>query len=176
MNRIYSKVRALSLLLLFVVVGCSSMSVTPELATLDKAPVMFKGSIQYDGNRLYLPRTISEGDPSEYGLRFRYTTSETQDRSSWDVIALLNPLSLLGFPTGRRNSTVTGNLEILKDSEVVKTYTATCLQEAHRGIYYGESFSDLRRTGLGAVRDNIEAQMSQDRELLEKATGKAFRQ
>ena len=176
MNKIYSKARAVSLLLLFVVVGCSNMSVTPEFATLDKAPVLFKGSIQYDGNRLYLPRTISEGDPSEYGLRFRYTTSETQDRSSWDVIALLNPLSLLGFPTGRRNSTVTGNLEILKDSEVVKTYTATCLQEAHRGIYYGESFSDLRRTGLGAVRDNIEAQMSQDRELLEKATGKAFRQ
>ena len=176
MNRIYGKACALLLLLLLVIVGCSTMSVTPELATLDTAPVLIKGPVQYDGNRLYLPRTISEGDPSEYGLRFRYTTSETQDRSSWDVIALLNPLSLLGFPTGRRNSTVTGNLEILKDSEVVKTYTATCLQEAHRGIYYGESFSDLRRTGLGAVRDNIEAQMSQDRELLEKATGKAFRQ
>ena len=176
MNRIYGKVRALSLLLLLVVVGCSTISVTPELPTLDKAPVLIKGPIQYDGNRLYLPRTISEGDPSEYGLRFRYTTSETQDRSSWDVIALLNPFSVLGFPTGRRNSTVTGNLEILKDTEVVKSYTATCLQEAYRGIYYGESFSGLRRTGLVAVRDNIEAQMFRDRELLEKATGKALPQ
>ena len=176
MNRIYGKARALSLLLLFVVVGCSSMSVTPELAPLDKAPVLIKGPIEYDGNRLYLPRTISEGDPSEYGLRIRYTTSETQDRSSWDIIALFNPFSVLGFPTGRRNSIVTGNLEILKDTEVVKSYTATCLQEAHRGIYYGESFSDLRRTGLVAVRDNIEAQMSRDRELLEKATSKAFLQ
>ncbi len=176
MNRIYGNVRALSLLLLFVVAGCSSMNVTPELATLDKTPVLIKGPIQYDGNRLYLPRTISEGDQSEYGLRFRYTTSETQDRSSWDVIALFNPLSVLGFPTGRRNSTVTGNLEILKDTEVVKSYFATCLQEAYRGIYYGGSFSDLRRTGLVAVRDNIESQMFQDREFLEKATSKAVPQ
>lgn len=175
MNWIYGKAWALSFLLLFVVVGCSTMSVTPELATLDKAPVLIKGPIQYDGNRLYLPRTISEGDPSEYGLRFRYTTSETQDRSSWDVIALLNPLSILGFPTGRRNSTVTGNLEILKDTELAKSYQATCLQEAYRGIYYGGSFSDLRRTGLVAVRDSIEAQMSQDRELLEKAASKVLR-
>ena len=108
MNRNYSKLRALLLLLLFAIVGCSSMSVTPELAPLNKAPVLINGPIQYDGNRLYLPRTIAEGDLSEYGLRFRYITSETQDRSSWDVIALLNPLSVLGFPTGRRNSTVTG--------------------------------------------------------------------
>jgi hypothetical protein len=176
MNRNYSKLRALLLLLLFAIVGCSSMSVTPELAPLNKAPVLIKGPIQYDGNRLYLPRTIAEGDLSEYGLRFRYITSETQDRSSWDVIALLNPLSVLGFPTGRRNSTVTGTLEMLKGAEVVKSYTATCLQEAHRGIYYGESFSDLRRTGLVAVRDNIEAQMFQDRELLEKATSKVLQQ
>ena len=176
MNRITGKVCALSLLLLLVVVGCSTMSVTPQLATLDKAPVLIKGPIEYDGNRLYLPRTISEGNPSEYGLRFRYTTSETQDRSSWDVIALLNPFSVLGFPTGRRNSTVTGNLEILKDTEVVKSYTATCLQEAYRGIYYGESFSGLRRTGLVAVRDNIETQMSRDRELLEKTASKALPQ
>jgi hypothetical protein len=176
MNWISGRARALSLLLLFVVVGCSTMSVTPDLATGEKAPVLIKGQIQYDGNRLYLPRTISEGDPSEYGLRFRYTTSETQDRSSWDIIALFNPFSVLGFPTGRRNSTVTGNLEILRDTDVVKSYKASCLQEAYRGIYYGESFSDLRRSGLVAVRDNIEAQMSQDRELLEKAASKALRQ
>lgn len=176
MNRIYGKAGALPLLLLFVVAGCSSMSVTPELATLDKAPALMKGPILYEGNRLYLPRTISEGDPSEYGLRFRYTTSETQDRSSWDVIALFNPFSVLGFPTGRRNSTVTGNLEILKDTEVMKSYTATCLQEAYRGIYYGESFSGLRRTGLLAVRDNIETQMSRDREFFEKPTSKALLQ
>ena len=176
MNRIYGKACALSLLLLLVVVGCSTMSVTPELAPLDKAPVLIKGPIEYDGNRLYLPRTISEGNPSEHGLRFRYTTSEIQDRSSWDIIALLNPFSVLGFPTGRRNSTVTGHLEILKDTEVVKSYTATCLQESYRGIYYGESFSGLRRTGLVAVRDNIETQMSRDRELLEKAASKALPQ
>ena len=176
MNRIYGIACPLSLLFMFVVVGCSTMTVLPELTTLDNTPVLIKGQIEYDGNRLYLPRTISEGNPAEFGLRFRYTTSETQDRSSWDIIALFNPLSVLGFPTGRRNSTVMGNLEILKGTEVVKSYTATCLQEAYRGIYYGGSFSDLRRTGLVAVRGSIEAQMSQDQEFLERATSKAFLQ
>jgi hypothetical protein len=176
MSRKYRRARATSLLLLLVCVGCSSISVTPELAALDHAAVLIKGPIQYDGNRTYLPRTISEGAPSEYGLSFRYTTSETQDRSSWDIIAIFNPLTILGFPTGRRSSTVTGNLEILKETEVVKSYAASCLQEAHRGIYYGESFSELRRKGLGAVRDNIEAQMSRDREFLEKATSYVFLQ
>ena len=178
-NRMDKSSRACITIMLFLVAfsGCSSLHVTPELPNSEKATVLIKGPIQYDGNNKgYLPRTISEGALSEYGLSFRYTTSETQDSSSWDVLALFNPLTILGFPTGRRTSTVTGKLEILKETEVVRSYTATCLQEAERGIYYGGSFSDLRRKGLVAVRDNIEAQMSRDRELLEKATSKAFLQ
>jgi len=165
-----------ALLMLSLFTGCSTMTITPQLDTVDKPVVLITGPLQYDGNRLYLPRTISEGDPSEYGLRFRYSTTETQGRSSWDIIALFNPLTILGFPTGRRDSTVGGNLEILKDLEVVKSYTASCQQEAHRGSYYGQSFSELRRTGLVAVRDNIEAQMSRDKYFLEKAASKAFLQ
>ena len=86
MNRISGNARAVVLLLVVVVVGCSSMSVTPELASVNNAPVLIRGPIQYDGNRLYLPRTIAEGALSEDGLKFRYITSETQDRSSWDVL------------------------------------------------------------------------------------------
>lgn len=150
------------------------MTISPEQAILDKATLIITGPIQYEGNSVYLPRTISVGAPSEYGLSFRYTTTETQDRSSWDVLALFNPLTIMGFPTGKRVSTVIGKLEVLKEIEVVRSYAATCLQEAERGIYYGESFSELRRKGLAAVRDNIEAQMSHDREFIEKVGSRAL--
>jgi hypothetical protein len=173
-SRGYPKALASSLLFILVCVGCSSMTISPEQAVLDKTAVIITGPIQFEGNSAYLPRTISEGAPSEYGLNFRYTTTETQDRDSWDVLAFFNPLTIVGFPTGKRVSTVIGKLEVLKEIEVVRSYTATCLQEAHRGIYYGASFSELRRRGLAAVRDNIEAQMSRDREFIEKVTSKAF--
>jgi len=173
-SRGYPKALASSLLFLLVCVGCSSMTISPEQAVLDKTAVIITGPIQFEGKGAYLPRTISEGAPSEYGLNFRYTTTETQDRDSWDVLAFFNPLTIVGFPTGKRVSTVIGKLEVLKEIEVVRSYTATCLQEAYRGIYYGASFSELRRRGLAAVRDNIEAQMSRDREFIEKVTSKAF--
>ena len=168
--------RARSILFLFACVGCSTVTVTPDLPALNKVSVLIKGHIQYDGKSEYLPRTISEGSISEYGLTFRYTTTEGQERSGWDVLALFNPLTIVGFPTGQLTSTVAGTLEILKETTIIKSYTATCVQEASKGIYYGETFSQLRRKGLIAVRDNIETQMSRDREFLEKAGSKAFLQ
>jgi len=164
------------MLFLFACAGCSTVSVTPNLSILNKVSVLIKGPIQYVGKSEYLPRTISEGSISEYGLTFRFTTTEAQERSGWDVLALFNPLTLFGFPTGDLTSTVTGRLEILKETAIIKSYTATCVQKASKGIYYGENFSRLRRKGLLAVRDNIETQMSQDREFLEKAESKTFLQ
>lgn|SRR5262249_3334542 len=157
-------------------IGCSTMSMSPILSVTETPIVLIKSPIQYDGNRGYLPRTVSEDAVSENGLTVRYATTETQDRNSWDVLALFNPLTIFGFPTGRRTSTVTGNLEILKGSDVLKSYWASCRQEAQRGIYYGESFSELRRSGLTAVRDNIETQMVPDREFIQKAAVKAVLQ
>jgi len=176
MSRIYGKARASSFLFLFVCIGCSTMNVTPELATLDKAEVLVKGPIQYDGKSEYLPRTISEGSISEYGLTFRYATTETQERSGWDIVALFNPLTILGTPTGSLTSTVTGKLEVSKGAELVKSYIARCTQTASKGIYYGETFSELRRKGLLAVKENIETQMSRDQEFLAKVGSKAFLQ
>src|SRR2546427_11699146 len=110
MSRKYGNTYAKSILLAFVCAGCSTMSITPDLAVPGKVAVFIKGPIQYDGKSEYLPRTISEGSAPEHGLTFRYAIAETQDRSGWDVIALFNPLTILGFPTGDLTSTVIGRL------------------------------------------------------------------
>ncbi|HKC93917.1 MAG TPA: hypothetical protein VKB81_07850 [Nitrospira sp.] len=160
--------------LFFVCVGCTTITVTPEVSVFEKVGVLMTGQIQYDGKREYLPRSISEAPMSEHGLTFRYSTTEAQNRSGWDIIALFNPLTILGSPTGSLTSTLSAKLDIIKETEVIKSYTATCIQTATKGIYYGESFSELRRKGLLVVRDNIETQMFQDREYLTKAMNGAI--
>lgn len=151
--------------------GCATRVHTlPEFPELQNVLVLLGGPITFDGKREYLPRTITDAPTSENGLSFRYSYHEIQQRNdSLDVLALFNPLTLIGFPTGGTQSTVTGKLEILKGMEALKTYTATCVLEVTRTIFTdGESFSELRRKGLVAVRDNIEAQMVQDKEFLAK--------
>ena len=144
--------------------GCTSVRVTPELPALTNPIPLVQGRIEYRGNLNYLPRTVAQTPPtSEPALTLRYETTETQQPSGWDVIALFNPLSIIGFPTGNRASTVMATLEILQNGNLLQSYTATSQQEAIRGIYYGSSFSELRREGLLAVRNSIEAQMARNR-------------
>jgi hypothetical protein len=55
----------------------------------------------------------------------------------------------------------------MKSDAVVKIYMATCGLDNTRTIFWpGETLSELRKRGLIAVRDNIEAQMNGERDLL----------
>jgi hypothetical protein len=143
--------------------GCTSVTVTPELPPLNTPIPLLHGRIEYHGNQTYLPRTVAPSpSASEQALTLRYETTEIQEPSDWDVIALFNPFSLIGFPTGHRSSTVKATLDILENGNLLQSYAATSEQDAIRGIYYGASFSELRRQGLIAVRNSIEAQMAQN--------------
>ena len=59
---------------------------------------------------------------------------------------------------------VVGNLEIRNGEKVLKTYTAiaTLTDQSE----FSETLTEMRRRGLTAVRDNIEAQMYLDSEFL----------
>src|SRR2546428_5880778 len=160
-------------LLVNLLVGCATqMTVTSQLEKTDIAGFHVKGKVIYEGKREYLPRTISEAPESNVGLIFRYSYQEVQKRGdSREAAALFNPLTIVGFPTGGTSSTILGRLDALKGSNLLKSYTSTCSLEVTRTIFSdGESFSELRRKGLIAVRDNIEIQMYQDKEFLEKAS------
>ena len=149
--------------------GCAAkMVTTPEIQASPNADVRLQGKILYDGNREYLPRMLADAsiDPIELGFRYSYDVKYGRD-SVPRVLPLFNPLTIVGFPIGEDTLAVEAHLAILKGEEVIKTYTAACLLESTRNIFWpGETYSELRRKGLMAVRDNIENQMLRDREFL----------
>lgn len=145
--------------------------ITPDLATAPSNDFSLRGKIDYEGNAEYLPRTVSA--ESHHGatltLRYRYEVTYGRD-AVHQALPLFNPLTIVGFPTGADTVVVTAKLEVLKGSSQVKTYTAVCVLDKHRTIFWeGESLSELRKRGLLAVRGNIETQMYGDRDLLLKA-------
>lgn len=149
--------------------GCApNVIITPDITVTPTGDFLLGGKIDYDGNKEYLPRTVT-ADPSLEPLlflRYRYEVTYGRDAVP-QVLPLFNPLTIIGFPIGADTVVVTGKLEILKGSSAVKTYSAVCILDKHRTIFSeGETMSEIRKRGLLAVRDNIEAQMYVDRDLL----------
>ncbi len=154
---------------LIVLVGCgTTMVVTPDVKSTAGIDVRVRGRITYDGNREYLPRTVVDYPAGESGLAFQYTYEVIHGKDGVpQILPLFNPLTIVGFPIGEDTVVIVGRLEISKKNHAVKTYTATSSLDKMRNIFWqGETFSELRRKGLIAVRDNIESQMNRDRELL----------
>jgi len=144
------------------------MAVTPKVpANETKSDFQMGGIIEYDGNKEYLPRTLKE-DMSQTAFSFKYEYQITYGRDKTpQALPLLNPLSMVGFPVGENTLVITGNLTILKGQEVIKEYKATCGLEKVRSLFSeGDTFSELRKKGLLAVRDNIELQMCHDKDFL----------
>lgn len=145
--------------------------ITPDLKIVPRNDFTLSGKTDYAGNIEYLPRTISAESHSGAILTLRYRYEVTYGRDSIkQVLYHYNPLTIVGFPIGADTVVVTAKLEVLKGTSQVKTYTAMCVLDKHRTIFWeGESLSELRKRGLLAVRENIETQMYGDRELLLKA-------
>lgn len=147
----------------------ANMMITPQIEPKKNVDLQIKGKITYEGNKEYLIRLISEDSSLDTGVTFNYVHNVIYGKKDTlpDIIALFNPLNLVGFPIGENTVSVTGKLEVMKGNEVIKTYSAACILEKTRNLFYeGETFSELRKKGLIAVRNNIEAQMWQDREFL----------
>lgn len=160
-------------LLLVLLSGCAAnMTVTPTIEAPIDSTYTIKGKVIYEGKREYLPRIIVEVSEPDSGMTFQYSAQEIQKRDDGlEVLALFNPLTLVGFPTGGISSAIIGKLDVLQGNGVIKSYSSRCDLKVTRTIFTdGESFSELRRKGLIAVRDNIETQMYQDREFLVKAS------
>jgi hypothetical protein len=158
--------------------GCgASMMVIPEVKQVNNlAGFNIRGKIVYDPNynRDYLPRTLANNTATDTPITFQYEyTIAYGKRDVPAVIALYNPLTILGFPIGDSTMMVVGKLDVLKEKEMVKSYTASCTFEKTRSLFSeGETSSELRKQGLIAVRNNIEAQMFHDSEFLLKLIAK----
>jgi len=164
----------MNLVVILLISGCATkMVITPQAMEINVSDFKLKGKIEYDGNKEYLPRTIiNENESVNQSFTFQYSYLETygMDKTP-QALPLFNPLSLVGFPIGENTLVINGKLIILKGKEVIKEYSATCGLEKMRSLFSeGETFSELRRKGLLAVRNNIEFQMYQDRGFLSGIT------
>ena len=155
------------LLLLINAIGCgTTMAITPQVAIRDVNGYQVKGKILYDGNPDYLPRTVANGNPGESALSFRfsYQCAYGSDNTP-QLLPLVNPLSIVGFPIGANTLVVTGKLDVYKEDVLIKSYAATCMMDKTRNLFYeGDTYSELRKKGLIEARNNLESQMYEDKD------------
>jgi hypothetical protein len=143
------------------------MTVMPDVKNTCAAGFRAPGKIDYDGNRDYLPRILVDDPALQSPVVYRYLhAAEYGTQSVPDLLALFNPLTLVGFPTGGNMVRIAGKLDVVVDNLVVRSYSAGAALDKTRSLYAGETYTDLRKMGLIAVRDNIEAQLCRDVEFL----------
>ena len=142
---------ALALALPLIAACSADIKVFPEIRQFpEPLEVLARGKIVCDGDKKYLPRTVGEGRGGDDSLIIQYEYEESQGR-----------------PYLRKTSEVVGRLELRSRGKVLKTYRAIAMLIVDRELS-SETLSDMRRRGLFAVRDNIEAQMWDDREVLKR--------
>ena len=154
--------------------GClARINVVPEIAQKpDEIQVLLRGSLSYEGNPDYLPRTVADYVGSASAIAIRYSYEDVQGRSPLvNKFTLTHSGLLFEQPVGFKSVRVIGSLDVLDGERVVKTYSAMATLSAH-SEYSRETLSDMRRRGLLAVRDNVESQMYQDREFLQRLTAR----
>lgn len=166
-QRRFSGKHAVLLMICFYLFGCgTTMMVTPAIDTPPPPDLRIGGKIVYDGNREYLPRIIADEPGS--GLVFTYSYNVAYWKSETpEAIPLFNPLTTFGFPIGENALIIQGKLDVQGERGINKSYVAMCRFKKTRSLFYeGDTFTEMRKQGLLAVRDSIEGQLCKDRDSL----------
>ena len=145
--------------------ACTSLSVVPELAPRAAASGALSLPATYAGDPSYLPFGVLP--VSNPDAPFRYAYDVAYDRDDVDnLIAIVNPLTLFGFPLGRTRVTAVATLTAVEAGVEAKRYEATAIVSKVRTLYSSDSQTELRAQALAAVRENIEAQIHADADYL----------
>jgi hypothetical protein len=146
----------------------TTISVVPPLGNV-KAVCRLHATISYDGKPDYLPAALIADTIPQSSTTVRYTFEAQYGLKETNAfLALVNPLTLFGFPTGSGNLVVTGRVDFLRGQSVVRSYgAAASLERASNVFSEGETFTELRRRGLLLVRDNLTAQLCKDERTLQ---------
>ena len=150
---------------LVVLAGCAtSVKVVPEMAAGARSDCKVVGHISYDGNPQYLPTVLVEKASSPAGAVLRYTHEAGYGLNQAPAeVQLVNPLHLVGLPTGKESVCIVGRLEVIRDGSVVRSFAAVAVMERSNSMFTeGETFTEMRRRGLLLVRDNISEQICAD--------------
>lgn len=158
---------ALLPLLLACLTACETqVTLTPTLSAQASPTCVIAAPVSYDGQPVYLPQVISAEPGTDGGTLLRYSYNTQYDgKQQATVLQPLNPLLLVGFPTGSNAITVSGLLEVLRDGKPVRVYEAACALKRSSTVFSeGETMTALRRRGLLLVRDDISAQICHDQQ------------
>ena len=164
-------------MLLFL--GCTQLILLPDVAQYSDPPqVLVRGKIIYEGNPQYLPRTVEEvKDNVDACVLVKYTLDESHTRADYVAIGsgtykLNMQSSSGGTHIGKKGWTIAASLEVLAGDKLIKEYTALAFSEGHGQV--GDTLTEMRKKALLAVRQNSEAQMRGDAEVLQQRV-KEFR-
>ncbi len=152
-----------------ILCGCATtMRVNPQVTKMENIDFQIKGKIICEGNKEYLPRILVDEPVPNPKFVLKYVYNAVYGKHDVpDLVALYNPLTIVGFPTGENTVTIIGKLDVMKGEEVIKSYIATCVLEKTRSLFSEGTFTEMRKKGLIAVRNNIEVQVYLDKNYLE---------
>jgi hypothetical protein len=121
--------------------------------------------LEYEGGDEYVPRALRTDANADFTARYS-VDAQIERRDLPAAVALYNPLTLFGFPTGSSIVSASGKLEMLRADRVVRQYQASATLRKRNHLYSGDSLTLLRRAALLAVRDSLEAQLLNDMDTL----------
>jgi hypothetical protein len=144
--------------------GCAtSVFVTPQVTGPFECRV--RGHLSYTGtNAEYVPTVLSEdpASPADAVLRYSYRVDYDLRQLPAEV-QWVNPLHLVGMPTGTGALTIASRLDVMRGGLAVRSFAAVASMKRSQSMFSeGETFTDMRRRGLLLVRDNIAAQVCAD--------------
>jgi hypothetical protein len=146
--------------------GCAAtLRVTPEPAGPPPADCVVRAHIDYAGNRDYLPSVLSDDPLAPADSVVRYTHEEQYGSSSLPAgVQVVNPLHLIGVPTGSSDLVVVTRLDVMRGGEVVRSFAAAAVMSRSDTMFgEGETLTEMRRRGLLLLKDNISSQLCADR-------------
>jgi hypothetical protein len=145
--------------------GCSTSTlVTPDIAASVAPGCTVFGHVSYEGNRDYLPEVLMDDPDRPIDSVLRYTHEDHYGRNDVPAgIQLVNPLHLVGMPTGSSSLSILARLDILRGGAIVRSFAAVATMERSQSMFSeGETFTEMRRKGLLLVKKNISAQVCAD--------------
>lgn len=155
---------------LLLCISCTTVVVKPDnIAATGNAELVLKANVIFDGNPVYIPRTIVNCKDSDIEINYEYKIFYDGTNLNREIIAGLMPTTILGLPTGGDDILVVAKLDIRQRQNLIKSYSAEALVTRPRSIFLGGvNKTALREKGLLAVKENLENQMIHDHELLSK--------
>jgi hypothetical protein len=148
--------------------GCAATAtVTPTLPE-KSAVCQIRAAVRFDGRPEYVPGVLIADTGAHDAAEFRYSFEARYGLNEYNAfLVAVNPLSLVGFPTGNDNLVVAGRVDLMRGETIVRSYAAAASMKRNPTIFgEGETFTDMRRRGLMLVRENLSAQLCNDQSVL----------